>query len=244
MKERPFGDLTTRFALLALLATVQFASTFGGSLLAAPCGLLLGAASVFVALRLHLLPSRWWPLPLAVLLASLIGVLLALLLPETVLTMLWAPAAAALGTLSAGLLRQKGSRRCGLCNHRVGTGEVVFGCPRCDLTVCDQTCWDFEHRRCRLCSENHVPLLPQGEQWWDRVFGPRANFGRCRICLTSFTERDLRNCGRCGRPQCREDWDGANGECLRCGWVCPDLPASLRSIAVSVTGIGGRFSTP
>ncbi len=244
MQERPLGDLTTRFALLALLASAQFASTFGGEIAAVSVGSLLGAVSVLLALRLHRLPSRWWPLPLAVLLASLAGVAVSLLLPETILGILWAPLAAALGAILAGLLQRKGSRRCGLCNRRVSTGEVVFGCPRCSLTVCDHTCWDFAHRRCRLCSENHVPLLPQADQWWDRVLGPRANFGRCRVCLTSFENRDLRNCGRCGRPQSREDWDGANGECLRCGWVCPDLPESLRSIQVSVSGGGGKFTSP
>ena len=244
MQERPFGDLTTCFALLALLVTLQFAASFGGWGLALSIGLLLGLASVPVGTRVHVSSARWWPLPLAVLLASLAGVLVSLLLPETPVLVLGAPLAAALGSLLARLLQQRGNRRCGLCHHRIGTGEVVFGCPRCQLSVCDRTCWDFEHRRCRLCSENHVPLLPQGEQWWDRTFGPRASFGRCRICFASFEERDLRNCGRCGRPQCRNDWDDANGECLRCGWVCPDLPDSLRSIAVSVTGVDGKFSTP
>jgi hypothetical protein len=55
-----------------------------------------------------------------------------------------------------------------------------------------------------------------------------VNHGRCQICLTTSDQVDLRACGRCGRSQCRECWDYANGQCSRCNWIMDELPETLR----------------
>ena len=119
------------------------------------------------------------------------------------------------------------SRRCGLCNRRIG-GGVAFDCPRCGLLVCENNCWAFEQCRCRLCEQNRVPVFSPDGRWWDRHFGPRGTHGRCQICQASAEEADLRMCGKCGRPQCRGCWDFANGQCSRCHWIVDDLPEPLR----------------
>ena len=142
--------------------------------------------------------------------------------------MIWlAPvAAAAVGilwwTVSSGL-----GQRCHLCNRWLRRSVVSFECPRCGFVVCEQ-CWKFDHLRCRLCEQNHVPAFPLDGRWWDQHLGGRVAHGRCQICLTASDQADLRSCGRCGRAQCRECWDNANGECGRCNWVIDDLPETLR----------------
>jgi hypothetical protein len=55
-----------------------------------------------------------------------------------------------------------------------------------------------------------------------------VNQGRCQICMATPDKADLRCCGHCGRPQCRDCWDQANGQCSRCHWTIPDLPENLR----------------
>lgn len=119
------------------------------------------------------------------------------------------------------------SKRCGLCGRRL-RGRVAFACPRCGLTVCDHTCWVFENSRCRLCEQNRVPIFTPEGRWWDRQLGPRMSQGRCQLCQTPAQEADLRPCRKCGRPQCRDCWDAANGQCSRCHWTIEDLPESLR----------------
>lgn len=141
---------------------------------------------------------------------------------------LWlAPLVAAITAGMVILLRSSSSRRCGLCNRRLGR-DLAFECPRCGLLVCDQTCWIFEHSRCRLCEENRVPIFSPDGRWWDRRFGPRMRQGRCQLCLAEAAEADLRACVKCGRAQCRPCWDFANGQCSRCQWIVDELPESLQ----------------
>jgi hypothetical protein len=120
-----------------------------------------------------------------------------------------------------------GSRRCGLCGRRL-RGRVAFPCPRCGMTVCDHTCWAFESSRCKLCEQNRVPIFTPDGRWWDRQLGPKMQHGRCQLCQTPASDTDLRACRKCGRPQCRDCWDAANGQCSRCQWTIEDLPDTLR----------------
>ena len=139
----------------------------------------------------------------------------------------FAPLAAAATSGIVVAVGRMSSRRCGLCNRRIG-GGVAFNCPRCGLMVCEQECWAFEQCRCRLCEQNRVPVFSPDGRWWDKHLGPRSTYGRCQICQATAEETDLRVCGKCGRPQCRECWDFANGQCSRCHWIVDDLPEQLR----------------
>jgi hypothetical protein len=126
------------------------------------------------------------------------------------------------------LLQARSKRRCGLCSRRIGRSAVAFDCPRCQLLVCEQTCWDFEHQKCTLCEQNRVPVFSPDSRWWDRQTSARARHGRCQLCMESAEVVDLRCCRRCGRPQCRSCWDYSNGQCNRCQWVIEDLPEKLQ----------------
>ena len=236
------AESLTLFALASLSAAAAFAACLPGAVWGLVLAPLLGGAVVFVADRMRLGQDRWWPVPLFACLTAALGVLGDIAFLGGRLVLLFAPVLAAGGALLAGLLKRVGRRRCGLCRHRIGLRELLFSCPRCALAVCDRRCWDFERRRCRLCTENGVPLLPTSDQWWDRTFGPRAVYGRCLACLAPYGERDLRPCGSCRRPMCREDWDAANGECVRCGWVCSGLPDSLRHLRIR-SGDGTEVTT-
>lgn len=135
------------------------------------------------------------------------------------------------GTVSAWLwwvFQSRSKRRCGLCDDRISSAGMSFDCPRCGLTVCEQKCWSFERQRCSLCEQNRVPVLPVDARWWDRQLGPRSTFGQCQVCFQPAELADLRNCAKCGRPQCRGCWDYGNGQCPRCQWVIEDLPEELR----------------
>ncbi len=146
--------------------------------------------------------------------------------------MLWfAPVAAAVCAGAIVVMGRRHSRRCTLCNRRIG-GGLAFDCPRCALLACEH-CWVFEHARCRLCEQNRVPVFPPDGRWWDRHYGPRSAHGRCQICMGTSEEADLRVCGNCGRPQCRACWDFANGQCSRCQWIVDDLPEQLRDYLVA-----------
>lgn len=134
------------------------------------------------------------------------------------------------GLLIAG--QHIGSGRCGLCGRRL-RGKLVFVCPRCELAVCDHTCWVFEASRCKLCEQNHVSIFTADARWWDRQLGPRVQHGRCQLCQSPAEEVDLRPCRKCGRAQCRDCWDSANGQCSRCQWTVDDLPDSLRPYVLS-----------
>ena len=148
---------------------------------------------------------------------------------------LWfAPLLTLAGSWATSGIDRRRSRRCGLCNRRLGRG-LSFTCPRCGLLVCDHSCWVFESSRCQLCEQNKVPIFPPDGRWWDRQFGPRTEHGRCQLCLTPAADADLRACRKCGRAQCRDCWDAVNGQCSRCKWTVEELPEVLRQYMLAVT---------
>ncbi len=226
--------------VLVLAASLQFGAGLLGSAASLLAALLLGAAATFLWLNLELAHRRPWFPVLALTLTSLIAVLIVELTFRPSFATWFSPllTAGASGATLFVLLRSRA--RCNLCNRRLGTQAVVFRCPRCSMKVCDETCWRFEHRRCRLCLEQRVPVLPPGESWWTRVTGPRSRHGRCQICLGSAEQLDLRACPHCRRTQCRDCWDFNNGECARCAGVLPELPASLTMAVAQVSGGGAE----
>lgn len=219
----------TTLACFAFCLFVQFLTLLGGVVWAIAGGLLAAILLLllFAFFELNLRPA-WLPyvLPIG---ASTAGMLLGLV-AESIRDPLewWAPGAAG-AVCGLWLIYQTQTRnRCALCNCRLGSSALAFECPRCFLMVCADHCWDSDHLRCRLCEQNHVAVLPAEPRWWDRQLGARVSQGRCQICMGTPDKADLRACGHCGRPQCRECWDQANGQCSRCGWVIPDLPERLR----------------
>ncbi len=216
--------------LLVLTGSLQFACGIAGAPMALGGALLLGVGITLLWLQLDLPSSRLWLPPL--LLSSI--VLLVSLILELAFRSNFAEwfcvfvTAAGSGTTMALVLSRR--TRCNLCNRRLGGGDLTFRCPRCTQTVCEQTCWNFEHRRCQLCLEQRVSILPLESSWWTRVAGPRMALGRCQVCQTAADQADLRACPKCRRPECRDCWDFGNGECSRCGAALPDLPPSLTSV--------------
>ncbi len=213
--------------ILVFLGSVQFgACLLGGlpALLAAP---LLGAGGTMIWFHFDLPQKKVWLVPLVLGLTSLCGVLIVeLSLSRNLAEWFCAPCVAVASALTLSVVLRS-RLRCNLCNRRIGSQDVIFRCPRCSMQVCDETCWSFEHRRCALCLEQRVPVLPMLESWWMRVAGPRSRQGRCQVCLGSAETLDLRACPHCRRPQCRGCWDFNNGECARCAGALPDLPPSL-----------------
>jgi hypothetical protein len=175
--------------------------------------------------------------------ASLLAVAIAYFAKTGQQTYLWFAPALAFATAGVFVVCARfGSRRCALCGCRLRL-RVAFACPRCALTVCDDTCWVFESCRCRLCEQNRVPIFVFDGRWWDRELGPRTKDGRCQLCQRPAQETDLRPCRRCGRPFCRDCWDALNGQCSRCQWTIADLPESLRAYIASPT-IQSRVVVP
>jgi hypothetical protein len=194
--------------------------------------LLAAAATSLIFLFLLLffevdIPPAWLRLLLCVC-ASAAGIGLAFLGSAADLAMWWAPAVAALAALLWLLVASRNARRCEICRQRIAPSELAFACPRCGLVVCEHQCWQFEYQRCRVCEEQRVPVFVD-PRWWDREFGARVKHGRCQVCMKNPDEADLRCCGRCGRPMCRECWDYVNGQCQHCGWVVSGLPEPLRA---------------
>lgn len=220
--------------LLVLMASLQFVACLLGPAAALPVAVLLGVGITLLWLRLELVGTRPWLSPLLFTAVAILAVTTTELSLRSSFATWFAPLM--LGAASAVTLyfQLQSRARCGLCDRRLGRGALAFRCPRCTQTVCDETCWDFEHRRCRLCLEQRVPILPVQESWWLRVTGPRAQNGRCSLCLGAADAVDLRLCPNCRRPQCRPCWDFSNGECARCGTALPDLPASLTMAVVQV----------
>lgn len=210
-------------------AFVQLLGSLGGliwTLFAAAA-----TALIFLCLILFFEVNLSWPWSGVVLsvCASAAGTGVAFLGKATDLTMWWAPLVSG---LSAGLwllVASRNARRCELCSQRLGPSQIAFACPRCGLLVCEHQCWQFEHQRCRVCEENRVPVFVTDGRWWDRQFGARVKHGRCLVCMKNPEEADLRCCGRCGRPMCRECWDFVNGQCQHCGWIVSGLPDALRA---------------
>jgi hypothetical protein len=230
-----FGTKAQRMGLLALAFSFFFIASLAGLPVLAAVVVLIGIAAPFVTQRFDWKRQMWWVLPvsLTAMLLLALGILASI---RTVSMLLWCMSIVLFAIASITYVFIKITRRrCKLCNQRLGPHAITFNCPRCGLEVCDEHCWKFEQRRCRMCEENHVPALPAQNQWWDRQLGPRILNGRCQICMASPEQADLRNCGHCRRPQCRDCWDQANGECSRCGWTMPGLPQSLKAVAANLT---------
>lgn len=218
----------TLAATVFVMAVLQFFSALGGLWFALGAALLLP----FVTLNLmrffeaHL--ERAW-LIAAPVVASAVGILIWALSHPSMDVLFWFCPAASWALMAFVVWWQdRDARRCGLCNSRLA-GAVSFACPRCGLNVCDQKCWDFERLRCRLCVQNQVPVFPPDGRWWDQNFGPGTKYGICQLCQTSGKDTELRNCPKCGRPQCRACWDDSNGMCSRCKWVTQALPETLKA---------------
>lgn len=226
--------------LLVLVGSLQFVCGIGGAAAGLPAALVLGVGATLLWYQFDLPAARPWLPP--VLLAGVVGLASAVLevglRPDFALWFAFLVAGGASAATAVLLVRSR--KRCNLCDRRLSTQAMVFCCPRCTQQVCEESCWNFEHRRCALCLEQRVPVLPIESAWWTRVAGPRATQGRCQVCLAAAglppDGADLRPCPRCRRPQCRECWDFRNGECARCNTALPDLPASLGSIVAGVAG--------
>ncbi|HZU10972.1 MAG TPA: hypothetical protein VFA02_13795 [Pseudacidobacterium sp.] len=226
------GTVAQVAGLLAIAFTVLLIAGIAGNVPLIVVMLLVGIATPFVASLCDVQFGQWWMLP-AVLTATFCVSLAVLTAARHTGTVTWTLPLVLFAVISlAALLSRMTKRRCALCHRRLGPHAITFGCPRCGLEVCDEFCWNFEHRRCRMCEENRVPILPAQSQWWDRQLGPRVQHGRCQLCMASPEQSDLRSCGHCHRPQCRDCWDQTNGECSRCGWTMPNLPKSLETVAV------------
>lgn len=220
-----------RYAILTgiiiFLCSVQFGACLAGGAIALPIALLISAVAVWLWMYFDLPSGRMWLPPLI----CMCAVMLCVILSEFAFRKDFAewfsfvPAGIGSGVTLYLLLLSK--VRCSLCNRRLSTQSLTFQCPRCHMRICDEFCWNFEHRRCTLCLEQRVPILSTHEHWWTRVAGPRYFRGRCQICLGSAEKLDLRICPNCRRPQCRDCWDFNNGNCQRCGTSLPDLPSSL-----------------
>jgi len=229
MTIKKFSTLLATSFLLVLLQLITFLLGLAVGLV---CGLFL---PVFAVLLLRFfqaeLPEVWAKVLLPTASSSLAAALI-FFAREQQTPLVWlAPLLSlALSLVIAGSVRWR-SRRCGLCDRRL-EDSAGFACPRCSLLVCDTSCWVFEHSRCRLCEQNRVPIFTPEGRWWDRQFGPRSERGRCQLCMISAQEADLRACKKCGRPQCRDCWDSANGQCSRCQWTVEDLPESLRAYVI------------
>lgn len=213
--------------VLILVASLLFGACLLGPVAALFAGVLLGAGGSALWLYLDLPSRRVWLPPLVLTIVALVTVvLIEFTLRRDFGTWFCVPLAALSSSACLAILLRSRAR-CALCGRRLGTQAVVFECPRCSQQVCDETCWNFEHRRCHQCLEQRVPILPVGDNWWMSRTGPRSRNGRCQICLGSAEQVDLRACPNCRRMQCRDCWDFSNGECERCRTPLPELPASL-----------------
>lgn len=223
--------IITLAASAFLMTMLELAAALANTWVALLCAALLAplTISIFRFFEVETSDAIAFAVPCA---SSLAGVGIVYLAVRSDPVLLFAPLAMLATAGLVVMIRRIGSRRCQLCTRRIG-GEIAFPCPRCGLLVCERNCWSFEHFRCRLCEQNRVPILPPDGRWWDKQLGPRSSFGRCQLCLTAAGEADLRVCGKCGRPQCRDCWDFSNGQCSRCQWTIEDLPESLRPFAAS-----------
>jgi hypothetical protein len=220
----------TLIGFAVLWVPAQFLGGLDGFYPALFTAVLIGILGSLAARFFSILNEPAWLLPVMLGGCSLLG-LGAVFLVGRFSPAEWVAAPGCLLASSAVVALQTIRRkRCALCNRRLSLSAITFHCPRCALEVCEESCWSFEHRRCQLCVEHRVPLLSAQKQWWDRALGPAALQGRCQVCMASFEQAELRSCGRCRRPQCRDCWDNLNGECARCSWTVPDLPESLKRI--------------
>jgi hypothetical protein len=209
-----------------LLALAQSLGAMAGPVPALAAGVGDGLL-VFALFRLFGVEWEQWLVPLLTsVLASAAGTFVgALGVSEPLSWQGISPLCAAAAALSVAFLGKGRARRCQLCRERLGH-TMSFECPRCGLLVCERKCWRFDSCRCRLCADEAVPVFPPETRWWDEHFGPRVTAGKCQLCLSEGA--DLRTCRQCGRLQCRECWDYANGQCGHCGWLLADLPPMLK----------------
>jgi len=230
----------TLFSVVAagfLLALAQTLAAIAGPIPA----VLTGAADGFLVFPLfRLFGVEWeqWLVPLVTsVLASALGAFTGSL--GTLEASPWlgiSPLCAAAASLAVALLGKGRARVCQLCRQPMGK-TLAFECPRCGLLVCERKCWRFDSCRCRLCADQAVPIFPAEARWWDQHFGPRAADGKCQLCLSEGS--DLRACPQCGRLQCRDCWDYANGQCGHCGWLLAELPPALKRYMLPGQGSGG-----
>lgn len=213
--------------VFVLLGSLQFVACLGGAALALPAAFLLSLAATWIWLHFELPIGAIWVPPAVSAAAVLLSVALVEITFRTDFAEWFAFVPAVLGSTLMLVFLVRARARCGLCHRSLASQDVVFTCPRCTMTVCDETCWSFEHRRCQLCLQHRVSLLPPQDSWWLRVAGPRFRHDRCQICHGTADALDLRSCPNCRRAQCRDCWDFNNGECSRCGTALPELPASL-----------------
>ena len=229
-----------RFALitglLVMAASLHFIVSLAGDAACLSGAAVLGAVGTFLWVRFDLPHLHVWSVAAIFAATMLAGTLV---LQAGFGNEFWrwpAPLLAGCASAATLALQTRDRIRCTLCNRRLKLQAVTFRCPRCAMLVCDERCWDFEQRRCEMCLENRVPVLPMQDSWWNRITGPRATHGRCQICMASAEQSDLRPCAKCRRLQCRECWDFSNGECVRCGAALPELPTSLREIVTETQG--------
>jgi hypothetical protein len=215
-------------ALGILAAAVQVVATRWGIVGYLAGGLLSGVLIVAGMRVLALEIEKLYLPPLVAAAASLLGLLLGMAgSGVTYSRVVWA--APMLGALLPGLLALRiGLRgtKCQLCSMPLRR-LLSFACPRCKLLACEN-CWQFERGRCRLCETNQIVLFPLDTTWWRKHFGPQIQGGRCAFCFRLSDERVAHwACAGCGHSQCRLCWDDNNGQCSRCGWTVPDLPADV-----------------
>ncbi len=219
--------VSTIAAIVFVMALIQFFSALGGVWVALAASVLLPFVALGLVKFFEAEIQPVWVMMAAVG-ASTLSVLIWLISHPAGNLLFWACPVVTLAVMATAFWwMNRDARRCSLCNGRL-TGKVSFPCPRCGLMVCEAKCWDFERLRCRLCVQNQVPVFPPEGRWWDRMFGPATQYGRCQLCQATGQDSELRNCPSCGRPQCRQCWDDANGVCARCKWVVSALPEALK----------------
>jgi hypothetical protein len=204
--------VAVQWGLLSLL--------FGGLL----SGLILLAGIRLLALEIDVLYLS----PLVAACASLLGLAVGLAGADVKFpAAAWsAPLLAAFPTGTMALRTGLRAQRCQLCGTPLRR-LLYFSCPRCQLVACEN-CWQFERGRCRLCEANLIRLFPLDISWWQEQFGSQLQTGRCALCLRPTDGQTAHwACVDCGHGQCRSCWDDNNGQCSRCGWTIPDLPAEL-----------------
>ena len=235
-----------RAAMLAgvfiLLLSAQFCACLAGGAASIIGAMLLSVAATWLWHRFDLPAGGVWVQPLICSVAVLLSVALTEVTLRPDFFAWFSPLAAALGSGVTLAILRRSEQHCSLCNRPLALHDVVFSCPRCKQQVCEEVCWQHDYRRCRLCLEHRVSVLPLDEGWWLRNAGPRTMHDRCTVCRAAPNQADLRNCPKCRRPQYRDCWDFHNGECQRCGTALPHLPASL---TITVThGAGDVVTRP
>ena len=154
--------------LLVLTYCVQFGLTLAGASVALPGALLLGIGVALLWLQFELSSTRPWIPVVAIASAVFLSTLTTQIAFRNVFAEWFTFLAAAVGSAGVLFISLRNRARCNLCDRRLASQSVAFRCPRCAQTVCEETCWSFEHRRCTLCLEHRVHLLPLENSWWNK----------------------------------------------------------------------------